>query len=42
MIAFGGLLLLVGPLSDLFGARKVPTAGWAVCRSGQSLITRDF
>ncbi|MGI8412809.1 MAG: MFS transporter, partial [Solirubrobacteraceae bacterium] len=32
--AFGGLLLLGGRLSDLFGARKVFTAGWAVLLAG--------
>ena len=30
VIAFGGLLLLGGRLSDLFGARSVFTAGWSV------------
>ncbi|MGW5329396.1 MFS transporter [Streptomyces sp. NPDC004014] len=34
VIAFGGLLLLGGRLSDLFGARKVFTAGWAVLIAG--------
>ncbi len=28
VVAFGGLLLLGGKLSDLFGARRVFTAGW--------------
>src|SRR3989304_1740849 len=28
VIAFGGLLLLGGRLSDLFGARRVFSAGW--------------
>ena len=30
VIAFGGLLLLGGRLSDLLGARRVFTAGWAI------------
>ncbi|REE97501.1 MFS transporter [Thermomonospora umbrina] len=30
VVAFGGLLLLGGRLSDLLGARRVFTAGWAV------------
>jgi MFS family permease len=30
VIAFGGLLLLGGRLSDLLGARKVFSAGWVV------------
>lgn len=34
VIAFGGLLLLGGRLSDLLGARKVFTAGWAVLIAG--------
>jgi len=34
VIAFGGLLLLGGRLSDPFGARKVFTAGWAVLLVG--------
>ena len=29
VVAFGGLLLLGGRLSDLFGAKRVFTAGWA-------------
>ncbi len=37
VIAFGGLLLLGGRLSDLFGARRVFTVGWAVLAVG-SLI----
>ncbi|GAA1415141.1 hypothetical protein GCM10009601_04210 [Streptomyces thermospinosisporus] len=28
VIAFGGLLLLGGRLSDLFGARKIFNTGW--------------
>lgn len=34
VIAFGGLLLLGGRLSDLLGARKVFNAGWAVMIAG--------
>ncbi|MEU7488196.1 MFS transporter [Streptomyces sp. NPDC042319] len=34
VIAFGGLLLLGGRLSDLLGARKVFTAGWVVLIAG--------
>ena len=34
VIAFGGLLLLGGRLSDLFGARKVFIAGWIVLALG--------
>src|SRR3954452_11908560 len=30
VIAFGGLLLLGGRLSDLFGAKRIFSAGWAV------------
>src|ERR671920_850583 len=30
VVAFGGLLLLGGRLADLFGARRVFAAGWAV------------
>jgi EmrB/QacA subfamily drug resistance transporter len=37
VIAFGGLLLLGGRLSDLFGAKRVFMAGWAVLTAG-SLI----
>src|SRR3954453_8746272 len=37
VIAFGGLLLLGGRLSDLFGARRVFTIGWLVLAAG-SLI----
>jgi EmrB/QacA subfamily drug resistance transporter len=37
VIAFGGLLLLGGRLSDLFGARRVFTAGWAIL-AGASLV----
>src|SRR3954451_5804947 len=37
VIAFGGLLLLGGRLSDLFGARRVFTIGWLVLAGG-SLI----
>ncbi|WP_440107009.1 MFS transporter [Streptosporangium sp. H16] len=34
VIAFGGLLLLGGRLSDLFGARRVFTAGWIILIAG--------
>ncbi|MGW4424213.1 MFS transporter [Streptosporangium sp. NPDC004631] len=34
VIAFGGLLLLGGRLSDLFGARKVFTTGWIILIAG--------
>ncbi|GAA1134300.1 MFS transporter [Microbacterium natoriense] len=34
VIAFGGLLLLGGRLSDLFGARRMFTIGWAVLLAG--------
>jgi EmrB/QacA subfamily drug resistance transporter len=34
VIAFGGLLLLGGRLSDLFGAKRVFTAGWAILAAG--------
>lgn len=34
VVAFGGLLLLGGRLSDLFGARRVFSAGWAVLGAG--------
>jgi EmrB/QacA subfamily drug resistance transporter len=34
VVAFGGLLLLGGRLSDLFGARRVFTIGWAVLGVG--------
>ncbi|MCG3039577.1 MFS transporter [Streptomyces sp. S1A] len=37
VIAFGGLLLLGGRLSDLLGAKRVFSAGWAVLAAG-SLI----
>jgi EmrB/QacA subfamily drug resistance transporter len=30
VVAFGGLLLLGGRLSDLYGARRIFTAGWAI------------
>ncbi len=32
--AFGGLLLLGGRLSDLFGAKRLFTAGWVVLAAG--------
>lgn len=34
VIAFGGLLLLGGRLSDLFGARKIFNTGWVVMIAG--------
>ncbi|WP_214319206.1 MFS transporter [Nonomuraea sediminis] len=34
VIAFGGLLLLGGRLSDLIGARKVFTSGWVILIAG--------
>ncbi|MFC7718044.1 MFS transporter [Nonomuraea recticatena] len=34
VVAFGGLLLLGGRLSDLFGARKIFTIGWVVLTAG--------
>ncbi|GAA4045365.1 MFS transporter [Agromyces indicus] len=37
VIAFGGLLLLGGRLSDLFGARKVFITGWIVLALGSVL-----
>jgi MFS family permease len=37
VVAFGGLLLLGGRLSDLFGARRILSLGWVVLAAG-SLI----
>jgi MFS family permease len=37
VVAFGGLLLLGGRLSDLFGARRLFAAGWLILLVG-SLI----
>ncbi|MEV6524523.1 MFS transporter [Longispora sp. NPDC051575] len=37
VIALGGLLLLGGRLSDLFGARRIFTAGWATLIAGSVL-----
>jgi EmrB/QacA subfamily drug resistance transporter len=34
VVAFGGLLLLGGRLSDLFGARRIFTTGWVVLAVG--------
>ena len=34
VVAFGGLLLLGGRLSDLFGARRIFTTGWLVLAVG--------
>ncbi|SIM87491.1 MFS transporter [Micromonospora cremea] len=36
VVAFGGLLLLGGRLSDLFGARRVFTAGWLILLTGSA------
>ncbi|GAB3144067.1 DHA2 family efflux MFS transporter permease subunit [Micromonospora sonneratiae] len=36
-VAFGGLLLLGGRLSDLWGARRVFTIGWAILIAGSVL-----
>jgi len=37
VVAFGGLLLLGGRLSDLLGAKRVFTAGWFVLAAGSLL-----
>jgi EmrB/QacA subfamily drug resistance transporter len=37
VVAFGGLLLLGGRLSDLFGAKRLFAAGWAVLAAGSLL-----
>jgi len=37
VVAFGGLLLLGGRLSDLFGARRVFATGWAILLVGSVL-----
>lgn len=34
VVAFGGLLLLGGRLSDLFGARRIFSIGWAILAAG--------
>ncbi|MGW3615008.1 MFS transporter [Micromonospora sp. NPDC005163] len=36
VVAFGGLLLLGGRLSDLFGARRMFTAGWLILLLGSA------
>src|SRR3954462_13125181 len=40
VVAFGGLLLLGGRLSDLFGARRVFTAGWSTLLVGSIVAGR--
>ncbi|SEH02213.1 Major Facilitator Superfamily protein, partial [Nonomuraea solani] len=37
VVAFGGLLLLGGRLSDLFGARRLFAAGWLILPAGSLL-----
>ncbi|GAA1581452.1 MFS transporter [Kribbella sancticallisti] len=37
VVAFGGLLLLGGRLSDLFGARRMFSAGWAILLIGSAV-----
>jgi EmrB/QacA subfamily drug resistance transporter len=37
VVAFGGLLLLGGKLSDLFGTRRIFGLGWAVLLAGSAL-----
>ncbi|TDC43002.1 MFS transporter [Micromonospora sp. KC213] len=37
VVAFGGLLLLGGRLSDLFGARRMFVAGWLVLLAGSAV-----
>ncbi|MEI8410899.1 MULTISPECIES: MFS transporter [unclassified Kribbella] len=37
VVAFGGLLLLGGRLSDLLGARRIFAAGWAILLAGSVL-----
>ncbi len=37
VVAFGGLLLLGGRLSDLFGARRLFSAGWLILLIGSTL-----
>ncbi len=37
VVAFGGLLLLGGRLSDLFGARRLFAIGWAILLGGSVL-----
>jgi EmrB/QacA subfamily drug resistance transporter len=37
VVAFGGLLLLGGRLSDLFGARRIFATGWAVLLVGSAV-----
>src|SRR5918999_41947 len=34
VVAFGGLLLLGGRLSDQFGARRIFSIGWAILAAG--------
>src|SRR6478736_6819122 len=37
VVAFGGLLLLGGRLSDLFGAKRLFVAGWVVLAVGSAV-----
>lgn len=37
VVAFGGLLLLGGRLSDLFGARRLFSAGWLILLAGSAI-----
>lgn len=38
VVAFGGLLLLGGKLSDIFGTRKVFSVGWAILLADRSSL----
>ena len=40
VVAFGGLLLLGGRLSDLFGARRIFSLGWVILAAGS--LTAGF
>ncbi|WP_255269620.1 MFS transporter [Actinomadura madurae] len=37
VVAFGGLLLLGGRLSDLLGARRLFSAGWVILLAGSAV-----